>query len=196
MNQIKILGLAAATGLTLLCSPATAHAQAEPILGQTSLFATDWCPRGWMRANGTLLSIAQNSALFALYGTTYGGDGRTTFALPNLQDRAPISWSSNHRLGTMTGSSSVTLTQAQMPQHTHTVLGSSGSTSTNDPTGASLGTFPAGQAIYAPNTTTPDVPMHAGIVGNAGGSMPFSTQSPVLAMNWCVATVGIFPSRP
>jgi microcystin-dependent protein len=196
MNQIKILGLAAATGLTLLCSPATARAQAEPILGQVTLFATNWCPRNWQSANGALISVSQNSALFSLYGTTYGGNGTTTFAIPNLQDRAPISWSGNHPTGTATGSSSVTLTQAQMPSHTHAVLGSSGSTSTNDPTGASLGTFPAGQAIYSPNTATPDVPMHANIVGPAGGSQPFSIQSPVLAMNWCVAMVGIYPSRP
>lgn len=188
--------MAAASGLVLLCGAAPAAAQSEPILGQISLFATDWCPEGWAQANGALLAISQNSPLFSLFGTTYGGDGRTTFALPNLQDRAPVSWSPNHPIGTQTGTSSVTLTVNQMPAHTHTVFGTTQPTGTNDPTGALLGTFPAGQTIYSPNTATPDVPMHAGIIGATGGNLPVSTQSPILAMNWCVATVGIYPSRP
>lgn len=196
MKAFKIIGLAATSGLALLCGAAPAAAQSEPLLGQVSLFAMNWCPRGWAPANGALLSISQNSPLFSLYGTTYGGDGQVTFALPNLQNRAPVSWSATNPIGAQTGSASVTLTVNQMPMHTHPVLGTTQPTGTNDPTGALLGTFPAGQSIYAPNTSTPDVPMHAGIIGPAGGSQPVSTQSPVLAMTWCVATAGIYPSRP
>lgn len=194
MKPIKTL--AAACGAALLCAAGSAAAQSEPILGQVSLFATDWCPRDWAPANGAIVAISSNSALFSLYGTTYGGNGTTTFGLPNLNDRAPTSWSPTHPLGTVYGDSAVTLTVAQMPAHTHAVLATSAATTTNDPTGGVLGTFPAGQMIYAPNTSTPDVPMHAGIVGVAGGSQPVSTQSPALAMTWCVATAGIYPSRP
>lgn len=196
MKQFKVMGLAALSGLAVLGGAASAHAQAEPILGQVSLFATNWCPRGWAPADGATLSIQANSALFSLYGVTYGGNGTTNFNLPNLQNRAPISWSSTNPIGAATGSSSATLTTAQMPAHTHVVLASSATISTNSPAGGSLGTFPAGQTIYAANTVTPDVAMHAGIVSVSGGSQPFSTQSPVLSMNWCVATSGIYPSRP
>lgn len=196
MKQLKVMGLAAISGLAVLGSATSANAQAEPILGQVSLFATNWCPRGWAQANGATIAIQSNSALFSLYGTTYGGNGTTTFNLPNLQNRAPISWSSTNPIGVAIGNSSVTLTTSQMPAHTHVVLASSAAISTNNPAGGSLGTFPAGQTIYAANTVTPDVAMHAGIVTVAGGSQPFPTQSPVLSMNWCVAMQGIYPSRP
>ncbi|HYC75907.1 phage tail protein [Brevundimonas sp.] len=197
MIHFKSVGLAAAaaSGAALFCAAAPAAAQSEPILGQVSLFAMNWCPRGWEQADGELMAISQNSSLFSLYGTTYGGDGQTTFGLPDLRNRAPVSWSSSNPIGTQSGSESVTLTVNQMPTHTHTVFGTTQPTGTNDPTGALLGTFPDGQTIYAPNTATPDVPMHAGIIGYAGGNQPVPTQSPVLAMTWCVATEGIYPSR-
>jgi len=193
MKQFKVMALAAISGLAILGAAGAANAQAEPVLGQVSLFATSWCPVGWAQANGALIAIQSNSALFSLYGVTYGGNGSTNFA---LQNRAPINWSNTNAIGSATGSSTVTLTTAQMPAHTHVVLASSTTISTNNPAGASLGTFPASAVIYAPNTSTPDVAMHAGIVSMAGGNQPVSTQSPVLAMNWCVATQGIYPSRP
>ena len=196
MKQFKIMGLAAISGLAVLGAAASASAQAEPVLGQVSLFATSWCPVGWAQAHGALIAVQSNSALFSLYGVTYGGNGTTNFALPNLQNRAPINWSNNNPVGSATGNATVTLTTAQMPAHTHVVLASSTTISTNNPAGGSLGTFPAGSVIYAPNTSTPDVAMHAGIVSMAGGNQPVSTQSPVLAMNWCVAMQGIYPSRP
>jgi microcystin-dependent protein len=196
MKQFKVMALAAISGLAILGAAGAANAQAEPVLGQVSLFATSWCPVGWAPANGATIAIQSNSALFSLYGVTYGGNGTTTFALPNLQNRAPINWSNTNPIGSATGSSTVTLTTGQMPAHTHVVLASSATISTNSPAGASLGTFPAGSVIYAPNTSTPDVAMHAGIVSMAGGNQPVSTQSPVLAMNWCVAMQGIYPSRP
>jgi microcystin-dependent protein len=196
MKQFKVMALAAISGLAILGAAGAANAQAEPVLGQVSLFATSWCPVGWAPANGATIAIQSNSALFSLYGVTYGGNGTTTFGLPNLQNRAPINWSNTNPIGSATGSSTVTLTTGQMPAHTHVVLASSATISTNNPAGASLGTFPAGSVIYAPNTSTPDVAMHAGIVSMAGGNQPVSTQSPVLAMNWCVAMQGIYPSRP
>jgi len=196
MKSLKIIGLAAIAGLALPGAAPPAAAQSEPLVGQVSLFAISWCPKGWMPANGGTLPISQYTTLFSLFGTTYGGDGQVTFNLPDLQDRAPVSWSASNPIGTQSGASSVTLTVNQMPTHSHAVFGTTQPTGTNDPTGALLGTFPAGQSIYAPNTATPDVPMHAGIIGPTGGNQPVPTQSPVLAMTWCVATTGIYPSRP
>jgi microcystin-dependent protein len=196
MKQFTVIGLAAASGLALLCGAAPAAAQSEPILGQVTLFATNWCPQGWLQANGATLPIPQYTALFSLYGTTYGGDGVTNFALPNLGGRAPVSWSGALQIGTQAGSPTTNLTVAQMPAHTHQVFGTSAATSTNSPAGGTLGTFPAGQPIYAANTATPDILMHAGVVGVTGGNQPVPIQSPVLAMNWCVATEGVYPQRP
>lgn len=196
MKPFKIIGLAATSGLALICGAAPAAAQSEPILGQVSLFATNWCPQGWLQANGAALSIAQYTSLYALYGTIYGGDGVTTFALPNLQGRAPVSWSGALQIGTQAGSATTNLTVQQMPAHTHQVFGTSAATSTNSPLGGALGTFPAGQPIYADNTATPDILMHEGVVGVTGGNQPIPIQSPVLAMNWCVAVEGVFPSQP
>lgn len=196
MKRFKLTILAAGSSLALLCGATTAAAQAEPLLGQVTLFATNWCPNGWLPANGATLGISQYTSLFSLYGNTYGGDGVTTFALPNLQGRAPVSWSGGLQIGTQAGSASTNLTVQQMPAHAHQVFGTSAATSTNSPLGGSLGTFPAGQPIYADNTATPDILMHEGVVGITGGNQPIPTQSPVLAMNWCVAVNGIFPQRP
>lgn len=196
MKAFKVMGLAAASGVAMLCAAAPAAAQSEPILGQVSLFATNWCPEGWLAANGATLPIQQYSALFSLYGVTYGGDGVTNFALPNLMGRAPVSWSGALQIGTQAGAATTNLTVQQLPAHTHMVFGSSAATSTNTPAGGLLGTFPAGQPIYAANTATPDILMHQGVVGVTGGNQPVPTQSPVLSMNWCVAVNGIFPQRP
>lgn len=196
MKRISIIGLAAASSLSLLCGAAPAAAQSDPLLGQVSLFATNWCPVGWLQANGATLSISQYSTLYALYGNTYGGDGVTNFQLPNLGGRAPVSWTGALQIGTAAGATTTNLTVQQMPAHTHQAFGSSAATATNSPLGGSLGTFPAGQPIYADNTATPDILMHEGVVGVSGGNQPISIQSPVLSMNWCVATSGIFPQRP
>lgn len=185
--------LALAAGLG---SAAPALAQAEPFIGQLALFGMNWCPKNWLPANGQTLSIQQNTALFSLFGTQYGGDGRVTFGLPNLQERAPVSASGSYPVGTAWGQSSVTLTTQQMPMHNHLVLAASAGPTTGSPAGASLATFPTGTVIYAAPSSTPDVPMNPMIVSMAGGNQPFSTQSPVLAMSWCVSMSGVFPSRP
>ena len=198
MRQLKVLGAAAvaASGLALLCGASPAAAQADPILGQVTLFATNWCPNNWLPANGAVLAISQYSALFSLYGTTYGGDGTTNFALPDLSGRAPVSWSGGLQIGTQAGSTTTSMTVQQMPAHTHQVFGTSAPTSTNTPLGGLLGTFPTGQSIYAANPAAPDILMHEGVVGISGGNQPIPIQSPVLAMNWCVAVNGVFPQRP
>lgn len=195
MKTLSKLAMAATAAVAALGAAAPASAQVEPYISQAALFATNWCPKGWAQANGQLLSITQNQALFSLYGTYYGGDGRNTFALPNLQNRAPISWSNTNPIGSSIGTSVVTLTVQQLPMHTHFLLASSTNGTTSNPSGATLSTFPTGQTVYAANTSTPDVVMNAASVQTAGGGQPISIQSPVLAMTWCVATSGVFPSR-
>src|SRR4028118_276015 len=120
---------------------------AEPFLSEIRIFSFDFPPKGWAFCNGQFLPINQNQALFALLGTTYGGNGQTTFALPNLKGRVPIHFSNAHTLGEAAGSSSVTLNIQQLPTHTHLMNGSSTPAETNTATGASLG---AGHTPHAP----------------------------------------------
>lgn len=185
----------------------TARAQgADPFMGQLMLVPYQYCPRGWIEANGTILSISQNSALFSLYGTTYGGDGVTTFAVPNLQSRMVIGQGqgpglSPYVMGQAAGTESVTLNSTQMPMHTHiaqsTLKGSEGDVNTPSPNGALLGT--AGQNFYTSNGQ-PDQTLSSASVSTqlslAGGSQPFQTLNPYLALRWCVSMTGIYPSRP
>jgi len=168
----------------------------EPLLGSLLLFAGNFAPRGWMFCNGQLLPIAQNTALFSLLGTTYGGDGMTTFALPDLRGRMPIGWGqgpglSNYDLGEQAGMENVTLTISNMPAHNHPLLGASGNGAPL-PTGNSLGA-PAANIYDGKNA--PNLAMNAASIGLAGGSQPFPVMQPFLAMSWIIAIEGIFPSR-
>ena len=165
----------------------------EPFIGEIILFAGNFAPRGYAFSNGQLLSIAQNTALFSILGTTYGGNGQTTFALPDLRSRVPIHQGqgpglSNYSLGQVAGTESVTLTASQLPPHTHTVNASSQSDITGNPSG----NFPAGGSSYdtAANTT-----MSGGMVTGGGGGQPHSIVQPYLTLNYCIAIEGIYPSR-
>lgn len=197
MNRLKnlTLGAVAALGLNAAVTAPVLAQASEPFIGQLVLFPMDWCPRNWAKANGAILPIVQYQALYSLYGTTYGGDGRQTFALPDLQGRAPVSYSSTMPLGLPSGSSTATLTVNQMPAHNHMILAASSGPTSPNPSGGSLATFPAGSPIYASSSETPSVAMHPNVVTPTGNGQPFSTQSPILAMNWCVSLVGIYPSR-
>lgn len=194
MKRTHTLALAATALCAVLGAAAPASAQVEPYIGQISVFGGNFCPRGWTQASGQIVAIRSNTPLFALYGTIYGGDGTVTFALPNLNDRAPAAWSNNNPIGEEWGASTTTLITTEMPMHRHTILAASTGGATNSPAGAALATFPAAQKIYSANP--PSVMMNPAVMGPAGGNQPFSTQSPVLAMTWCVATTGIYPSRP
>jgi len=170
----------------------------EPYLGEVRLFGFNFCPVGWLEAAGQTLSVTQNTALFSLYGTTYGGNGSTTFGLPNLSGRAPYGMASGgagQPIGAVYGTSTVTLTVANLPPHTHQLTASSAPDTTNSPAGAFLAT-PAGGKLYAPAGSPPNSPMAVSAIGITGSGVPISVQSPALSMNWCVATVGIYPSRP
>jgi microcystin-dependent protein len=165
------------------------------------MFSFNYPPRGWALCNGQIMAIAQNQALFSLLGITYGGDGRVTFALPNLQGRTPLhfgnsSLGSSYALGGVGGTASVTLLTPQMPIHGHQVQASS---STNgavaDPTGAFFA--PAAGAYGTPTPPAPDtlVTLSPATVPNAGGSQPHTNMMPYLVLNYCIALTGIFPSR-
>jgi len=171
----------------------------EPILGQICIFGFNFAPKGWLPCNGQLLSIAQNQALFSLLGTTYGGDGRTTFALPNLQSRVPVHYGqgpglSNYELGQTGGTENVTLGLNNMPAHTHTVsVPTVDSTADSDePNGAILG---AGTSVYSSANTANG--SYGGVTASlAGNSQPFNNLTPYLALNFCIAYQGVFPPRP
>ncbi|MGJ7031952.1 phage tail protein [Niabella hirudinis] len=176
----------------------------EPFLGMIAMFGFNFAPRGWAFCNGQLLPIAQNTALFALLGTTYGGDGRVTFGLPNLQGRTPVGFGqgaglSNYVLGQVSGTESATLTINNLPAHGHpvTINAAADPGDSSDPTGA----YPANTGNldkeYKSGTVTNKVAMNAGMAtaGNTGNTQPFAILQPSLAVNFCIAMEGIFPSR-
>jgi len=168
----------------------------EPFLGQIQLFGFGWAPTGWALCNGQLLSISQNTALFSLLGTTYGGDGRTTFGLPDLRGRAPIGQGqgpglSNYDLGQVGGEEGVTLNINEMPSHGHGVTGSSGATS-KSPAGLAPGFVNGGAAYAAPDGTG----MANNMINNTGGNQPHDNMQPYLGCCYCIAVEGIYPSRP
>lgn len=202
MKRLNLLAASAVAIAATFTISAPAQAQAEPLLGQMMLFGGNFCPRGWGDASGALLPINQYSALFSLLGTMYGGDGRTTFALPDLRGRAPISLGSGPGLpsyptqGARGGSTSFTLTINTMPTHNHigTMRASQIAGDTANPKDNSLATSP-GTPIY--HTGAPNVNMDVGtvVIGNSGANIPVNKLSPYLVMRWCVAMQGVFPSR-
>ncbi|HKE74978.1 MAG TPA: tail fiber protein [Acidimicrobiales bacterium] len=168
----------------------------EPFLGQIQLFGFGWAPVGWALCNGQLLSISSNTALFSLLGTTYGGNGQTTFGLPDLRGRVPVGQGqgpglSNYDLGEVAGVENVTLINTQMPAHGHAVQGSAGATS-KGPAGLVPG-FNAAGAIYATGDGTQ---MAGNMIGASGNGQAHENRQPYLGACYCIATEGIYPSRP
>ncbi|HWT14738.1 MAG TPA: tail fiber protein [Patescibacteria group bacterium] len=163
---------------------------ATPFMSEIKLMAFNFAPQGWAACNGQFMPINQNQALFSLLGTTYGGNGQTTFALPNLQGRVPIHRGNGHILGEAAGATATTVTIAQLPTHTHVLSGSNSLPETNVPTGAALALM--SNAYAAPNNL---VAMGPTAVGNAGGSQPHTNMQPYLALNFCIALQGIYPSQ-
>jgi microcystin-dependent protein len=176
----------------------------EPFIGQIILVPYNFAPRGWAFCNGQLLSIAQNTALFSLLGTTYGGNGQTTFALPDLRGRVPISSGQGsglqkYDLGQGGGSESQTLTASQMPMHTHPVNALTDAVTAPSPTNNFLATAPRGSNFYAPQSADA-TQMSPLMIQPAGGNQPFDIRDPYLrdpylTLNYCIALEGIFPSR-
>jgi microcystin-dependent protein len=169
----------------------------EQYLGEVRLVGFNFCPTGWMQASGQILSIQQYTALFALYGTNFGGNGSTTFGIPNLNARAAYGWGSpGQPFAAVYGAPQATLTVSNLPSHTHQLFGSSAANSINSGSGGLLATFPTNEKPFAASGSPANVNFATTALGFTGGNQPISTQSPALAMNWCVAYVGIFPSRP
>ena len=161
----------------------------SPFLGQVSLFSFGFAPRGWAQCNGQSLPIQQNQALFSLLGTTYGGNGQTTFNLPNLQGRVPVHVGNGIVQGQTAGEQNHTLTVPEMAAHAHPVFANTGTTN-----GPLLNNTWATQSGNAYNTSANSA-MNNAAVGNQGGSQPHNNMQPYLTLNLCIALQGIFPSR-
>lgn len=165
---------------------------ATPFLGELKLVPFDFAPVGWAFCNGQLLSIAQNTALFALLGTQYGGDGHTTFALPNLQGAVPLGAGPAYTQGQAGGAPSVQLTLAQIPAHSHGAMASNAPGTQTAPTNGVWAQDSGGNAMFA---AAANVTMSAAAIGTQGSSAPHNNMQPYLVLSWIIALQGVFPSR-
>lgn len=161
-----------------------------PYLSEIRIMSFGFAPKGWALCDGQLLPINQNQALFSLLGTTYGGDGRVNFALPDLQGRTPMHMGSGHTLGERGGEQAHTLTIGETAIHTHTVTASSDNADTGLPTGNYLG---AANNLYAASADLTSLP--PATIANVGGSQAHLNMQPFLTLNFCIALQGIFPSQ-
>ena len=166
----------------------------EPFIAEVKVFAGNFAPRNWAFCHGQLLSISQNTALFSLIGTTYGGDGRTTMGLPDLEGRVPLHPGrgpglSSYRLGQLGGSTIASLSQQQMPTHNHGMVGFTNLETANPTSGRGLG---SASWYAAPGTV---VAMEAGLIGTTGGNQAHPNEQPYLAINYIIAIQGLYPSR-
>lgn len=168
---------------------------AEPYIGQINMFGGNFAPRGYAFCDGQLITITQHTALFTILGTTYGGDGRTTFGLPNLQGRAPMHWGSGpgltpRRIGQTGGSTTVALNEAEIPPHSHGMKAGVASTSNVPSAMGALGNA----NVYA-GTSDPPAPMSAQAIGATGNGAAHENRQPYLAIDFIIALQGIYPSR-
>jgi microcystin-dependent protein len=186
--------------IAALACGGSALAGPEPYIGQIVGVGENFCPRGYMSAAGQTLQVSSNTALFSLIGCQYGGDCRTTFALPDLRGRAMISAGSGPGLPTYSegergGNTATTITRTQMPAHSHNLVGSTNSGTFDTPAGHALPTYPNPAAeAYAdqpPGTAT----LLAGVVTNTGLGQAINIVQPSIAINYCIATIGVFPPR-
>jgi microcystin-dependent protein len=174
---------------------------ADPFLAEIRIIPFNFAPKGWAFCDGQLLPLSQNTALFALLGTTNGGDGKSTFALPDLQGRAPMhpglgNGLSLHDLGESGGSESVTLLESEMPIHAHTLQANAAQADLQAPGPARVLARASGGSAYQANTSANLVPMAPEALALAGGDQPHNNMQPYLTLNFCIALQGIFPQRP
>ncbi|MEK4698167.1 tail fiber protein [Solibacillus sp. FSL R7-0668] len=164
-------------------------------IGEIRMFSGSYAPQGWAFCNGQTLQIAENEALFVLIGTTYGGDGMTTFSLPDLQGRVPIHQNSQYAIGSKDGTETVTLTQAQLPAHTHllNVNNEANDSSQSSPANHVWGVSDINN--YQTNVTSNLVQMNTNLITPVGGNQPHDNMMPSLAINFIIALQGIFPSQ-
>jgi microcystin-dependent protein len=168
----------------------------DPFVAEIRIFPFNFAPKGWAFCDGQLLPISQNTALFSLLGTTYGGDGKSTFALPDMQGNAAMQPGqgqglSLRDLGEMSGVESITLLQSEMPSHNHILNTSNNDGNNTQPAGRYTG---RGNAIYGPIANTNLMGLQT--IGVAGGGLPHNNMQPYLTLNYCIALQGVFPQRP
>ena len=195
---MKKLILAAATLAGACLLPGVAQAQAVPYVGQIMATGANFCPRGWTEAHGQLLPISQNDALFSLYGTIYGGDGRTTFGIPDLRGRMLTNHGqgnglTEHRIGQKFGADTVTLTVSNLPSHTHGFGVSISEPNTPQVNNATLATFTSRPAYATPTNLTASLANQT--ISHTGGNQSINIQQPYIVLKWCVALFGVYPSR-
>lgn len=170
---------------------------AQPFIGEIRMFAGNFAPAGWAFCSGQLMPISQNDAMFVLIGTTYGGDGQETFALPNLQSRVPMHMGNgpdgvNYQLAEAAGTESVTLTVQQIPVHNHAFIGSTAAANTGDPTNKVVAQSP--QIAYLIEAD-PELPFNNGAISPVGGSQPHENCQPFLCINYIISLFGLFPQQ-
>lgn len=206
MTYLKKATVSAVCALTLSAglaiAPDRAEADTEPYLGDIMIVGFNFCPRSWAKAEGQILAINSNQSLFALLGTTYGGDGRTTFALPDLRGRVAIGQGNgpgltSHTAGQRGGSEAKTMTESTMASHGHAVNANNLDGDKPGPGGKLLAAAPTGgtgnETIYS--IAAPTVTMAAAMIGDTGGSGAINTQDPYLSLVHCIAMQGLFPPR-
>ncbi len=166
---------------------------AQPYVGEIRMFAGNFSPAGWMFCEGQLLPISENETLFQLIGTTYGGDGESTFGLPDLRGRIPIHMGDGYNLAESFGTESVTLTTSQIPAHSHAFLVSSNNGSVTNPSGNVLARNAATDG-YTDDTSAGTVIMNNGSISASGGSQPHENMAPFICVSFIISLFGIFPS--
>jgi microcystin-dependent protein len=173
----------------------------DPFLGEIKLFAGNFAPYGWAFCDGQIMQIAQNSALFSILGTTYGGDGKTTFALPNLKGRIPLHFGqgpgiTNHKLGEAFGSETATLAANQMPAHIHSAtVKAANAGSTNQPENNLFGKIPRSNIYNTPDASLVNMAEGSVTLANSGNSLTHYNMQPYLTLNFIIALMGVYPAR-
>ena len=194
----KLKTIAAAAALLSATAPAAVHAQ-TPYLGEVRIMPYTFCPEGWQQAGGQLLPVASYNALFSLYGTTFGGDGRTSFGLPNLSGRAPMGSGNGPGLtpriqGQVLGQPDVTLTVAEMPAHNHAVRGTTSAGNTGSINNAGFANATGVIDTYRTSGALTQA-SRSDAISQTGGNQSHENRQPSLAMRYCVAMEGIYPPR-
>ena len=173
----------------------------DPFVAEIRIFPFNFAPKGWAFCNGQLLPISQNTALFSLLGTTYGGDGKSTFGLPNMQDNTPMQQGQGSGLsarfeGEQGGEQTVTLLQTEMPAHSHPALAATGGGQGIPTNNAWASGLKTGPSLYSPpGANNKDVPMNPLALSISGGNLPHNNMMPYLTLNFCIALQGVFPPR-
>ena len=195
-----LMAASAAIGLSLGFAGAAA-AETDPFIGEIRPVGMNWCPRNWAPLNGQLLAISSNQALFSLIGCQYGGDCRSSFALPEMRGRGMVGYGAgtglpNVPIAQRGGAQNRTMTTANMPSHNHYVRASTNDPERNTPSGSAIPTIPnPANEIYSDQAPSTSATLRSGTIANNGGNQSFNLYQPALAVNYCMALQGTFPSR-